>query len=343
MGLNPFLPGLLASRARFYDFTSVSLKPLLKFWWLRNFWLCWDIGQIWHIGNISHHLCGLITLMLFLLPPQEVQGVFVKRANSSLMGRESLWTLASSLCRIMVPTCLPRCRTSPLLMKLDTTSAHLWVLLLPICAFLLRTCAPYTRGLRDLFPCTCYLFYSMTLGSNAPLENQSFKTKKSEATSSCMLAPHQETSWTTTSSPAAASAILVPFYKERETIVLSVGFFSFFSSCRAREIVSSWRCCCVFAESGQPICGNGLVEAGEDCDCGYSDQCADPCCYNANEAEGKRCKLQPGKICRSVMTFCKIPSSKILVPVWFESFGFWFVMVMLQSQPRAMLHKGMHV
>lgn len=52
-----------------------------------------------------------------------------------------------------------------------------------------------------------------------------------------------------------------------------------------------------FVESGQPICGNGLVEAGEQCDCGYSDQCKDPCCYNANEAEGKRCKLQPGKIC----------------------------------------------
>ncbi|XP_073320343.1 disintegrin and metalloproteinase domain-containing protein 10 [Pagrus major] len=52
-----------------------------------------------------------------------------------------------------------------------------------------------------------------------------------------------------------------------------------------------------FVESGQPICGNGLVEAGEECDCGYSDQCKDPCCYSANEGEGKKCKLQPGKIC----------------------------------------------
>ncbi len=55
----------------------------------------------------------------------------------------------------------------------------------------------------------------------------------------------------------------------------------------------------VYTESGQPICGNGLVEAGEQCDCGYSDQCKDPCCYSANEGEGKRCKLQPGKVCRS--------------------------------------------
>lgn len=52
-----------------------------------------------------------------------------------------------------------------------------------------------------------------------------------------------------------------------------------------------------FVESGQPICGNGLVEAEEQCDCGYSDQCKDPCCYNANEAEDKKCKLQPGKLC----------------------------------------------
>lgn len=58
----------------------------------------------------------------------------------------------------------------------------------------------------------------------------------------------------------------------------------------------------MFAESGQPICGNGMLEPGEECDCGYSDQCKDPCCYSANEAEDKRCKLQPGKICRSVMT-----------------------------------------
>ncbi|KAK7913093.1 hypothetical protein WMY93_013304 [Mugilogobius chulae] len=52
-----------------------------------------------------------------------------------------------------------------------------------------------------------------------------------------------------------------------------------------------------FVVSGQPICGNGLVEAGEECDCGYSDQCKDTCCYSANEEEDKRCKLQPGKLC----------------------------------------------
>ncbi|KAM7406145.1 hypothetical protein PAMP_000543 [Pampus punctatissimus] len=62
-----------------------------------------------------------------------------------------------------------------------------------------------------------------------------------------------------------------------------------------------------FVESGQPICGNGIVEGEEQCDCGYSDQCKDPCCYNANEVEGKRCKLQPGKLCSPSQGPCCTP------------------------------------
>ncbi|TNN87505.1 Disintegrin and metalloproteinase domain-containing protein 10 [Liparis tanakae] len=72
-----------------------------------------------------------------------------------------------------------------------------------------------------------------------------------------------------------------------------------FSLCSVRNIsavLTKKRNDC-FVESGQPICGNGLVEEGEECDCGYSDQCKDPCCFNANEGEGKKCKLQPGKTC----------------------------------------------
>ncbi len=51
-------------------------------------------------------------------------------------------------------------------------------------------------------------------------------------------------------------------------------------------------------ESGQPICGNGLVEPGEECDCGYSDQCKDECCYDANQPDNRKCKLKPNKVCR---------------------------------------------
>ncbi|KAJ7986135.1 hypothetical protein DPEC_G00347650 [Dallia pectoralis] len=70
-----------------------------------------------------------------------------------------------------------------------------------------------------------------------------------------------------------------------------------FSLCSIRNIshvLEKKRDIC-FVESGQPICGNGLVEAGEQCDCGYNDQCTDECCYSANEEQ--KCKLKPGKIC----------------------------------------------
>ncbi|CAJ1049197.1 disintegrin and metalloproteinase domain-containing protein 10 [Xyrichtys novacula] len=72
-----------------------------------------------------------------------------------------------------------------------------------------------------------------------------------------------------------------------------------FSICSIRNIsavLAIWKDDC-FVESREPYCGNGLLEAGEECDCGYTDQCNDPCCYSASEAEGKRCKLQPGKDC----------------------------------------------
>ncbi|KAG7274273.1 hypothetical protein CRUP_037200 [Coryphaenoides rupestris] len=65
-----------------------------------------------------------------------------------------------------------------------------------------------------------------------------------------------------------------------------------------------------FVESGQPICGNGLVEEGEQCDCGYSDQCRDACCYDANQVEGKKCKLKPGSICRQT---CRLESECAMV------------------------------
>ncbi|KAG8505331.1 Disintegrin and metalloproteinase domain-containing protein 10, partial [Galemys pyrenaicus] len=72
-----------------------------------------------------------------------------------------------------------------------------------------------------------------------------------------------------------------------------------FSLCSIRnisQVLEKKRNNC-FVESGQPICGNGMVEQGEECDCGYSDQCKDECCYDANQPEGKKCKLKPGKQC----------------------------------------------
>ena len=53
---------------------------------------------------------------------------------------------------------------------------------------------------------TCLLFFSMTLGSNAPPESRRYKTKRRTVTTSCTPEPHRETSSTTTSSLSAASA-----------------------------------------------------------------------------------------------------------------------------------------
>uniref|UniRef100_A0A672Q971 Disintegrin and metalloproteinase domain-containing protein 10 n=1 Tax=Sinocyclocheilus grahami TaxID=75366 RepID=A0A672Q971_SINGR len=86
-----------------------------------------------------------------------------------------------------------------------------------------------------------------------------------------------------------------------------------FSICSIRnisQVLDKKRFLC-FVESGQPICGNGLVEVNEECDCGYSDQCKDKCCYDANAPEALKCKLKPnvkcspsqGPCCTSECTF----------------------------------------
>ncbi|XP_076853321.1 disintegrin and metalloproteinase domain-containing protein 10 isoform X2 [Brachyhypopomus gauderio] len=82
-----------------------------------------------------------------------------------------------------------------------------------------------------------------------------------------------------------------------------------FSICSIRnisQVLDKKRNLC-FVESGQPICGNGLVEAGEQCDCGYVEQCSDNCCYSASEPEGQKCKLRPGSQCSPSQGPCCTP------------------------------------
>ncbi|XP_073408452.1 disintegrin and metalloproteinase domain-containing protein 15 isoform X3 [Dendrobates tinctorius] len=50
---------------------------------------------------------------------------------------------------------------------------------------------------------------------------------------------------------------------------------------------------------GKPLCGNLLVENGEECDCGLVQECVDPCC-NAST-----CRLMPGAECASDSLCCE--------------------------------------
>ncbi|KAK2913794.1 hypothetical protein Q8A67_002193 [Cirrhinus molitorella] len=82
-----------------------------------------------------------------------------------------------------------------------------------------------------------------------------------------------------------------------------------FSICSIRnisQVLDKKRFSC-FVESGQPICGNGLVEANEECDCGYSDQCKDKCCHDANAPEELKCKLRPSCKCSPSQGPCCTP------------------------------------
>ena len=53
------------------------------------------------------------------------------------------------------------------------------------------------------------------------------------------------------------------------------------------------------------LCGNGIVENGEECDCGYSGECKDACCHDASEKDAsKRCKLKPHAKCSPTQGHC---------------------------------------
>uniref|UniRef100_A0A672IIN6 ADAM10 endopeptidase n=1 Tax=Salarias fasciatus TaxID=181472 RepID=A0A672IIN6_SALFA len=57
-----------------------------------------------------------------------------------------------------------------------------------------------------------------------------------------------------------------------------------------------------FVVSDQPICGNQIVEEGEECDVGQRD--TDLCCYSAKEPVGVQCRLKSGKACSPSQGLC---------------------------------------
>ncbi|XP_025030743.1 disintegrin and metalloproteinase domain-containing protein 10-like [Python bivittatus] len=57
-----------------------------------------------------------------------------------------------------------------------------------------------------------------------------------------------------------------------------------------------------FAETDRPICGNRMVDPGEECDVGSED--LDACCYGAGEPSGIQCQLKPGAACSPSQGLC---------------------------------------
>ncbi|KAH7946411.1 hypothetical protein HPB49_024551 [Dermacentor silvarum] len=55
-----------------------------------------------------------------------------------------------------------------------------------------------------------------------------------------------------------------------------------------------------FSEPQDSICGNEVVEAGEECDCGWEDDCLEPCCFPMRSnppRDEPPCKLRPNVVC----------------------------------------------
>ena len=74
-----------------------------------------------------------------------------------------------------------------------------------------------------------------------------------------------------------------------------------------------------FIKSDDPICGNKIVEEGEQCDCGDLNTCTEDCCFPGGSGNNQ-CKLRPGKTCSPSQGLChmliKLKTSIALFFYW---------------------------
>ncbi|KAJ6222620.1 hypothetical protein RDWZM_001165 [Blomia tropicalis] len=94
-----------------------------------------------------------------------------------------------------------------------------------------------------------------------------------------------------------------------------------FSPCSLRSInavlntkAKSLKGC--FQEPQDAICGNEVVEEGEECDCGWEEDCKEPCCFpmRANPpADEPPCRLRPNVICSPSQGPCCTQDCKLKV------------------------------
>ncbi len=56
----------------------------------------------------------------------------------------------------------------------------------------------------------------------------------------------------------------------------------------------------VATDATSAICGNAVVEEGEECDCGWEDECTEQCCHPQVSVggEGTPCTLRKDARCR---------------------------------------------
>lgn len=57
---------------------------------------------------------------------------------------------------------------------------------------------------------------------------------------------------------------------------------------------------CNITEPQVALCGNGVVEDGEECDCGWEEDCRDECCFPQRRyppTDEPPCRLTPRSVC----------------------------------------------